>query len=125
MNRPFPWIWVFILGLLLLAPSPAGRVLLDVLGGLTLGILLLPVLAAGGIWVAWQVLKRRLTVCPACGTASLSQDICPACGASLSNPAGSIPVNLTDSPGATPPSSPGMDASSMTIDVAAEEVEER
>ncbi|MFY8148385.1 MAG: hypothetical protein ACOVNL_04100 [Prochlorococcaceae cyanobacterium] len=125
MNRPFPWIWVFILGLLVLAPTPAGRVLLDVLGGLTLGLLLLPVLAGAGIWIAWQVLRRRLQICPACGSASLARDICPVCGASLTATPDSIQVNLTDLPGVGEPATGGLDASSMTIDVAAQEVDDR
>ena len=125
MQRSFPWIWLVLLGLLLLAPSPAGRVLLDVLGGLTLGLLLLPLIAAGGVWIAWQVLRRRLQTCPRCGSASFSQESCPLCGASMQAESEGMVVNLTDDP--LQPQSRGMEkeASTVTIDVVAQEVDYR
>ncbi|WP_087069461.1 hypothetical protein [Cyanobium sp. NIES-981] len=76
-------MWLALLGLLLLAPSPAGRVLLDVVGGITLTLLLLPLLLGGLGLIAWQVLRRRLTVCPACGFMSVGAEVCPACGTAL------------------------------------------
>ena len=44
MRRDLPWFWIGLAGLLLLLPGPVGRVLLDLIGGLTLTILLLPLL---------------------------------------------------------------------------------
>ncbi|MCT0225513.1 hypothetical protein [Synechococcus sp. CS-1328] len=125
MQRSVPWLWLVLLGLLLLAPSPAGRLLLDVLGGLTLGLLLLPVLAAGGGWIAWQVLRRRLQTCPRCGSASFSQETCPLCGASMQEESEGMVVNLTDAP--LEPQSRGIEreASTVTIDVVAQEVDDR
>jgi hypothetical protein len=82
MGRPSPWLWL-LLALLLLAPTPIGRLLLDLLGGLTLTLLLLPLLAGGAALIGWQLLKRRLRTCPSCGTASLGQPVCPACGTLL------------------------------------------
>ncbi len=82
MQRPIPWLWLLLLGLLLLAPGPAGRVALDLLGGLTALVLGLPLLLGGVGWIAWQILRRRLRTCPACGFQSLNaMESCPACGA--------------------------------------------
>lgn len=43
----FPWFWIALAAILLLIPGPAIRLLLDVVGGLTLLICLLPLVAAG------------------------------------------------------------------------------
>lgn len=90
MDRRIPWLWILLLGLVLFAPGPAGRFLLDVIGGLTLTLILLPLIVAGGAVLAWQILRRRLRTCPACGFTSLAQGACPVCG-------GPLPVE-TDSP---------------------------
>lgn len=113
MQRPFPWLWVLLLGLLLLAPGPVGRLVLDLLGGITLTLLLLPLLLAGAGLVAWKVLQSRLRTCPACGLSSLGTEVCPACGTSLD---GSAPVAR--------PSAESIDASDVTIDVVARTVGE-
>lgn len=81
MPRNLPWFWIALAGLLLLLPGPAGRLLLDLIGGLTLTILLLPLLAGGAALIGWQLLRRRLRTCPACGFTSLGSGPCPACGA--------------------------------------------
>jgi hypothetical protein len=86
MARPIPWFWI-LLALVLLVPGPAGRFLLDLLGGLTLTLLLLPLLAAGVGVIGWQILQRRLRTCPSCGTVSFGQPTCPACG-TLLDPSG-------------------------------------
>ena len=75
-----PWFWVGLAALLLLLPGPAGKFLLDVLGGLTLLLLLLPLLGAGVGLLAWQLLRRRLHTCETCGTVSSGSQVCPACG---------------------------------------------
>lgn len=79
-QRSIPWLWIGLGALLLLAPGPAGRLLIDLLGGLTLTLLLFPLLLGGAGWVGWQILKRRLRTCQACGFSSLGGEICPACG---------------------------------------------
>lgn len=86
MQRFLPW-FLLLLALLFL-PGPAGRLLLDLLGGLTLTLLLLPLLAGGAAVIAWQVLQRRLRTCPSCGVASLGQPVCPACGTLLATEVG-------------------------------------
>ena len=60
MQRSNTWIWLLLLALLLLAPGPAGRFLLDLVGGLTLLFLLLPLLLGAAGFVAWKVLQSRL-----------------------------------------------------------------
>jgi hypothetical protein len=80
MQRSVPWFWILLALLLLLAPTAAGRALLDVLGGLTLLVLLVPLLLGGAGLLAWQILRRRLRTCEVCGVSSLAQEACPACG---------------------------------------------
>lgn len=116
MSRPVPWFWIALAALLLLLPMPAGRFLLDLLGGLTLTLLLLPLLAGAVAWIGWQVLRSRLRSCPSCGTASFATEVCPACGASMQS----------DTADASPIFSqvPEIDPSQMTINVEAIEVDE-
>ena len=105
MERKIPWVWIVLGGLLLLAPGTFGRLFLDLAEGLTLTILLLPLLLGIGGFVGWQLLQRRLKPCPACGFVSAGLAICPACGASLAH--GSAPSGSTEF----------IDASTATIDV--------
>ncbi|MDM7954288.1 MAG: hypothetical protein QUV07_13885 [Cyanobium sp. CZS 25K] len=83
MERRIPWLWIGVAAALLLVPTSAGRLLLDVIGGLTLTLLLLPLLAGGVALIGWQLVRRRLRSCPNCGFASLGSDVCPACGSSF------------------------------------------
>ena len=111
MNRPPTLLWFAVL-LLLLLPTAAGRVLLDLVGGLALVLLAVPLLLTGLGWIGWKVLQSRMESCPACGTASIKGvERCPACGTSM-------PV---DSSGAAS-SDPAVPASDVTIDVTAQEV---
>lgn len=80
MERRIPWLWIGVAAALLLVPTSAGRVLLDVIGGLTLTLLFLPLLLTGVGLIGWQLLRRRLRACPACGFTSLAREACPACG---------------------------------------------
>ncbi len=83
MNRQLPWFLILLAGLLLVAPTPLGRLLLDLLGGLTLAVLLLPLLLAGAGALAFQLLRRRVRTCTVCGLSSMATTTCPACGAPL------------------------------------------
>ena len=105
MERKSPWVWIILGGFLLLAPGTFGRLFLDLAEGLTLTVLVLPLILGIGGFVGWQLLQRRLKPCPACGFVSSGLDICPACGASLSN--GSGPSSTSEF----------IDASTATIDV--------
>jgi hypothetical protein len=112
MGRPSPWLWL-LLALLLLAPTPIGRLLLDLIGGLTLTLLLLPLLAGGAALIGWQLLKRRLRTCPSCGTLSLGQAVCPACGTMLDpNDGGGSDIGAVE-----------IDPRNVTINVEATDVE--
>ncbi|WP_043369034.1 hypothetical protein [Cyanobium sp. PCC 7001] len=119
MPRQIPWVWLALLGLLLLAPSPAGRVLLDVVGGITLTLLLLPLLLGGLGLVAWQILRRRLRVCPACGFMSAGSETCPACGTDLAGGSDGTgeATHQVFGRGDGPSGGEGRDAASATIDV--------
>lgn len=105
MQRSNTWIWLVLAGLLLLAPGPLGRFVLDLLGGITLALLLLPLVLGAAGFVAWQVIQRRLRTCSACGFTSMASDICPACGTPFDN--GSAPSSPADQ----------LDVSNVTIDV--------
>ena len=54
MQRSRTWLWLLLALLLLLAPGPAGRFVLDLLGGITLLLVLLPLLLGAAGFVAWQ-----------------------------------------------------------------------
>ena len=58
--------------------------LLDLLGGLTLTLLLLPLLVGGAALIGWRLMTRRLVTCKACGASSIGMGQCPSCGAPLS-----------------------------------------
>ena len=111
MNRPPTVLWLAIL-LILLLPTAAGRVLLDVVGGVALVVLTAPLVLGGLGWVAWKVMQSRLVTCPACGTASVrGVPACPACGTSL-NSEQSVRRS----------SEPSVPASDATIDITAQDV---
>ncbi|MEB3308528.1 MAG: hypothetical protein VKK98_10320 [Cyanobacteriota bacterium] len=105
-QRPIPWFWISLGGLLLLlAPGPAGRLLLDLLGGITLTLLLLPLLLGAAGWIGWQLLRRQLRTCDACGFSRVGGEFCPACGSAST---------AVESPGPE-----AEDVRQMTIDVEA------
>jgi hypothetical protein len=125
MERRIPWLWIGVAAALLLVPTSAGRLLLDVIGGLTLTLLLLPLLAGGVALIGWQLVRRRLRTCPSCGFASLGTEVCPACGS---------PFTPGDGPGAGSQEPSGsffwgsgsageIDARDVTINVDAVDVE--
>lgn len=105
MQRPIPWLWILLIGVLLIAPGFAARLLVDVVEGFALLLVFGPLVLAGAGFLAWQWFRRRLITCPACGTPSLGASLCPACGTSLT-PVESGTSASTDQP-----------ASSAVIDV--------
>ncbi|MBM5798079.1 MAG: hypothetical protein FJ060_07965 [Cyanobacteria bacterium K_Offshore_0m_m2_072] len=113
------WWWILVLALLLLAPGPAGRLLLDVVGGVTLLLFALPLALGGAGWLAWVLLQRRMRTCPACGFRSLGTEVCPACGTVF-------PTTEIDSGGFGSPAVPqqSFDVRDVTIDVSATDVEQ-
>ena len=105
MQQSRTWLWLLLALLLLLAPGPAGRFVLDLLGGITLLLVLLPLLLGAAGFVAWQVFQRRLRTCEACGFASMEKEFCPACGSAFAAPT------------AAAESAEQFDVSNVTIDV--------
>jgi hypothetical protein len=117
-DRSIPWLWIAIGALLLLAPGPAGRLVIDVLGGLTLTLLLLPLLLGAAGWVGWQVLKRRMRTCQACGFSGLGGEVCPACGTPYAGGA----AGASGSGSGLPAGGLEIDARDVIIDVQATDV---
>ena len=116
MRSPIPLVWIAVLALLLL-PTAAGRVLLDVAGSLMLVLLALPVILGGVGWIGWKLLQSRMRTCPACGTVSFAtMGICQMCGADLPNTAQPASSSAEVSDNAVP-------ASAATIDISAEELD--
>lgn len=126
-QRSIPWLWIAIAALLLLGPGPAGRLLIDVLGGLTLTLLLLPLVLGAVGWVGWTILQRRLRTCQACGFSSIGGEQCPACGTAYSSEGrgGQARPGVLDPPGAGAGRAGGgieIDAREVIIDVQATDV---
>ncbi len=115
MQRNFSLIWIALI-LLLLLPTSAGRILLDLAGGLMLASFLIPILLTGLGWIGWKILQSKMVICDGCGTRSFGNVIqCPMCGStSFSN------TKANNSGSNDKPSVP---ASSATIDVKAENVD--
>ncbi|MBM5801974.1 MAG: hypothetical protein FJ077_14370 [Cyanobacteria bacterium K_DeepCast_35m_m2_023] len=117
LEVPLSRWWLLLVALLLLAPSPAGRVLLDVVGGITLLLVLLP-LGVGALgWLGWVLIQRRMRTCPACGFRSLGTEVCPACGTVFTTDTASAAAAGSNSP------NPRFDARDVTIDVKATDVD--
>ena len=112
MNRPPALLWLLLL--LLLLPTAAGRVLLDLAGGVVLVLIALPLVLTGVGWIGWKILQSRLVTCPACGSTSLGQSShCGVCGASIKTAASG------DDAGAQ--ASRSVPASEVTIDITAQD----
>jgi hypothetical protein len=111
-RHTFPWFWVALAACLLLLPGPAGRLLLDLIGGVTLLLLLIPLLAAGAGFLAWQALRSRLITCGVCGTTSFGTTVCPACGSPLRNQ-----EDAPSEPSWSPAGMDALEAGQVTIDV--------
>ena len=112
MNRP-PFFAFIAIGLLLLLPAGAGRLLLDLAGGLLVALLMLPVLLGGLGWVGWKVLQARMQTCSACGAVGFGSNLqCSVCGTPYSSTVESDQPNSFSIP-----------ASDLTIDITAQDVD--
>tara|TARA_B100000676_G_scaffold39439_1_gene37305 strand:- start:286 stop:636 length:351 start_codon:yes stop_codon:yes gene_type:complete len=113
MNRPPTLLWIAVV-LLLLVPTAAGRLLLDLAGGVLLTLLALPLILSGLGWIGWKLLQSRMISCTVCGATGLKgAGVCAVCGTPYAN-AGDSPTS------AAAPSAP---ASDLTIDVVAQDVD--
>ena len=85
MNKPSSLIWmVFIL--LIIFPTPAGKFIIDLAGGLFLIIALIPLILGGIAWFSWKKIQSKVQKCETCGSTFLnSQMICPVCGTTIKN----------------------------------------
>ena len=115
MNRPPAVLWIGVV-LLLLVPTAAGRLLLDLAGGLLLTLLALPLILSGLGWIGWKLLQARMISCDACGATGLKGGgVCAVCGTPYANTGGNVAAAAAASP-STP-------ASDLTIDVIAQDVD--
>ena len=113
MNRPPAVLWIAVV-LLLLVPTAAGRLLLDLAGGVLLALIALPLILSGLGWIGWKLLQSRMISCTACGATGLNgAGVCAVCGTPYPS-AGDNPAS------AAVPSTP---ASDLTIDVVAHDVD--
>jgi len=85
MNKPSSLIWmVFIL--LAILPTPAGKFIIDLVGGLFLIITIIPLILGGFGWFAWKRIQSKVQTCEACGSSFLNSQItCPICGGNIRN----------------------------------------
>ena len=114
-------LWIAVLGLLLL-PTAAGRVLLDVAGGLVLVLLALPLILGGVGWLGWKVLQSRMTTCGVCGTVNFSPSgPCQMCGNDLSVSSGAAGESQSRTNASKVDDT--LPASAATIDISAEELD--
>jgi len=113
MNRPPALLWIAVV-LLLLVPTAAGRLLLDLAGGLLLALLAIPLILSGLGWIGWKLLQSRMVSCTACGATGLKgTGVCAVCGTPYANAEASSEVAGASS----------IPASDLTIDVIAQDVD--
>ena len=85
MNKPSSLIWmVFIL--LVIVPTPAGKFIIDLAGGIFLFITLIPLIIGGIGWFAWKRIQSKMQTCEGCGSTFVDTQItCPICGTTMEN----------------------------------------
>ena len=113
MNRPPAVLWIGVV-LLLMLPTAAGRLLLDLAGGVLLALLALPLILSGLGWIGWKLLQSRMISCTSCGATGLKGPaVCAVCGTPYAS-AGDSPASAA---------APSVPASDLTIDVVAQDVD--
>ena len=109
MQRSPSLLWIVLI-LIVILPSAAGRILIDIAGGLLVLSIILPIILGGAGWLGWKYLKTKMVGCEACGINTFgNNDKCGICGANLKVKE----RNLDD----------GLDASAATIDIKVEDYE--
>ena len=107
MNKPSSLIWVALFFIVIL-PTPAGKFIIDLAGGIFLFLAILPIIIGGVGWLSWKIIKSKVKTCDACGSSFLNdQVICPICGQKIE----SVEKGFDNIP-----------ASSATIDIKTEEI---
>ena len=80
MFKPSSLIWIVFIVLIIL-PTPAGKFIFDLAGGIFLIFTIIPLVLVGVGWFSWKKIQSKLQTCAACGASFLdSQIICPICG---------------------------------------------
>ena len=108
MNKPSPLIWMVFISLLIL-PTPAGKFIIDLAGGIFILITLIPLILVSVGWIAWKRIQSKIQTCEACGSSFMNtQLICPICGNHMRNEKDSLE---------------NIPASAATIDVKSEDID--
>ena len=76
MNRPPAILWLVLL--LLLLPTAAGRILIDVVGGVALVLIAVPLILTGLGWIGWKLLQMQGTSTSAATSGSSANGSVPA-----------------------------------------------
>ena len=107
MNKPSSLIWMALFFIIIL-PTPAGKFIIDLAGGIFLFLALLPIILGGIGWFSWKIIKSNVKTCGACGSSFFNnQIICPICGESIKSAETGVD---------------NMPASSATIDIKPKEI---
>jgi len=103
MNKISPILWTSIV-LIVLLPTAAGRLIIDLAGGVLILLILTPLILGGALWIGLKLIQSKITTCTNCGANLLNNTkICPICGLN----------NLSDEEELTN----NIPASSATIDI--------
>ena len=112
MNKSSTFLWICLI-IIFLLPTAAGRIFLDIAGGLIFAALALPILLTGVGWIGWRFLQSRLKKCEFCGASVMTNSInCPVCGSMIFNKKSSEDSSSINN---------SIPASSATIDVVAKD----
>ena len=85
MKIPSSLLWMGFI-LLLIFPTPVGKLFIDLAGSIFLIIALIPVILGGVGYFAWKRIQSKLITCNACGSSFLNdQLVCPICGNKIEN----------------------------------------
>ncbi len=108
MNKPSSFIWmVFIL--IVILPTPAGKFIIDLAGGIFIIITIIPIILGGIGWFAWRRIQSKLQTCESCGSSFINSQItCPICGTKVQDQKNNIE---------------NIPASAATIDIKSENID--
>ena len=85
MNKTNSILW-FSLLILIFLPSPAGRFLIDLAGGIMIGLVSLSLIFAGIGWLGWRIIQSKISTCENCGISTFNNpNQCPMCGFQKTN----------------------------------------
>ena len=80
MNKPSSLIWMVLI-LLFILPTPTGKFIIDIAGGIFIIITLIPLVLGGIGWFTWKKIQSQVQTCKACGSKFFNSQIsCPICG---------------------------------------------